>query len=284
MTNTELINAYLDNELPEAERNRFEERLDKEPKLQQELGLHKDIIEGIRNARIADLKHRLDNVPVGGATGWSTAKVLTAVAVVAVTAVAIYFLYPEAGTTDKAMSDSSAVEQAETPSTVPNTIQELPEQKNIEEQPVEEENIIPAETEKSDIKKPAEEIAKQPENKRPVIAPSFENEESQRTEVTAPDGAVLGEVVSGASNVEVEVDRTMKNLDFHYAFDNNTLKLYGNFDDDLYEILEFNSNKGKRWFLSYQDKFYGLDSAASGVTPLQEITDQKLLNVLKSIQ
>ncbi len=283
MTNTELINAYLDNELPDAERTRFEQRLNQEPQLQQELGLHKDIIEGIRNARKADLKHRLDNVPVGGAAGWSTAKVLTAIAVVAITAVTIYFLYPESNTADKALTDTSSVEQTEVP--VPEAKETLPVEEETEEPAAENTDQNTEEIVKPETAQPAEEVVeKQPENKRPVIAPSFENEEIQRADVTAPDGAVLGEVVTGVSNVEVEIERNMKNLDFHYAFDNNTLKLYGNFDDDLYEILEFNSNKGKRWFLSYQGKYYGLDSASSGVTPLKEISDQKLLNVLKSIR
>jgi len=292
MTNSELINAYLDNELNDADRLRFEERLSQEPALKQELALHQDIIEGIGNARKAQLKNRLNQVDVGGNAGWSTAQVVGTVVLVAAGIAAIYFLYPSAESTDANKATTNEITTTERPVVAQSEEDLMASEEKTET--VDEDLSAPVETEEitsAQDDQPADEEElvteneeRQPEDKRPVVAPSFDNEDAERVEVTAPDGAVLGEVVTGDTRVDVEVIRNMPNRDFHYAFEDNTLRLYGNFDADLYEIIEFNSDKGKRWFLSYQDRYYSLDSSASGIMPLKEITDNKLLDVLKNIR
>ncbi len=294
MTNSELINAYLDNELNDADRQLFEARLNEEPALRQELDIHKDIIEGIRNARKAQLKHRLNQVDVGGNAGWSTGQILGTIAIVAAGITAVYFLYPSKDAENAESAQTDIIETETLPAEDMQAEQIIEQSGEVAENA--EEEVVSNTAEEAAPKKEIteavtadagtdtnEDVERQPEVKRPVIAPSFENDDAERLEVTAPDGAVLGEVVTGTPHVDVEVIRDLPNRNFHYAFENSTLKLYGDFDDALYEILEFNSNKGKRWFLSYRGKFYNLDSSAAGLMPLREITDNKLLDVLNDI-
>ena len=289
MTNSEIINAYLDNELTAEERQLFESRLNSEPGLQQELRIHENIIEGTRDARKAELKQRLNRVDVGGHTGWSAVKIISTLAIVTAGALAVYFLYPESAQEDQPavseVTEEPVKEEIRTDQT------EAPESMTEQAEAIEEE--IAEETPEAEVKETIEratpeseqeEVTRQPEVKRPVVAPTFESTEMSGAEVTAPDGAVLEEAVTGESNLDVTVVRNMPDLSFHYAFENGTLKLYGDFDSDLYEILEFNSNKGKRWFLCYQGSYYGLDASANGVQPLREIKDNKLLDVLQNIR
>jgi hypothetical protein len=291
MTNSELINAYLDNELNEAERLQFEERLRLEPDLKEELSLHEDIIEGIRNTRKAELKHRLNQVDVGGHSGWSTAQVLGTIAIIAAGVTAVYFLYPEnesqnniETTRETVNNELRSDESIEKPAEVIQAEKEDIESTQTVDEPEEAEvysdkNVAVEENQEVTTG----EAERQPEDKRPVVAPSFDNGDAERSDVKAPDGAILGEMVTGDSRVDVEVIRNMPNRDFHYTFEDETLKLYGDFDNDLYEIFEFNSDKGQRWFLSYEDKYYSLDATATGIMPLTEIEDNKLLDVLKNI-
>ena len=278
MTNTELINAYLDNELSTADRTSFEQRLEGDSELQQELALQKDIIEGIRMARKAELKQMLNNVPVGQAPFWSTGKIVSVLAIVAIAVVGVvYFNQGEDPQPEPVQETLPPVTQDQD-----NTIID-----NMNDQPVEE--TIAEEPEVSE-EQPAEKPAKtveavetRPEDKRPVVAPDFERNDTERTDIIAPGGTILGQIVDQPTETEVEIDRTSSSYTFHYAFEPGMLKLFGDFDNELYEILEFNSSEGRNWFLEYEDKYYFLDDSTNGIQPLKEIRDERLLNILRNI-
>jgi hypothetical protein len=278
MTNTELINAYLDNELSAADRSTFEQRLQGDSELQQELALQKDIIEGIRVARKTELKQMLNNVPVGHTTFWSTGKIVSVLAIVAVAVVGVvYFNQGEDPTPEPVQETLPPVTQDQ--ENTDNTMMD-----NTVDQPVEE--TITEETSEEPVEETtevAEVIESQPEDKRPVVAPDFERNETERTDIIAPGGTILGQIVDQPTETEVEIDRANTSYAFHYAFEPGMLKLFGDFDNELYEILEFNSSEGRNWFLEYEDKYYFLDDSTNGIQPLQEIKDERLLNILRNI-
>src|SRR6478609_8420878 len=65
MNNIELIDDYLTNRLTEKEKGAFEQQLASDPSLKADVELQKNIVEGIKGARAAELKSMLNNVPIG---------------------------------------------------------------------------------------------------------------------------------------------------------------------------------------------------------------------------
>lgn len=283
MTNTELINAYLDNELSDADRLNFEQRLDGDAVLQQELALQKDIVEGIRLARKTQLKQMLNNVPVAQTTVWSAGKIAAVVAIVAATIAGIFYFMPDNNSdvpsTTTELNEPIAEKTPEV--TVGTETEETDNLQSDEEVPAQEENEPVAETTEDSVE---ENVESQPEDKRPVVAPNFEREDTERSDVTAPDGSILGDKVSTPTDTDVEINASSENYTFHYAFEPGMLKLYGDFEKELYEILEFNTAEGSVWFLEYQSKYYFLDNSSDEIRPLSEVTDAKLLEVLSNIE
>ena len=283
MTNTELINAYLDNELSDADRMNFEQRLEGDAVLQQELALQKDVIEGIRLARKAQLKQMLNNVPVAQTTAWSAGKIASVATIVAATIAGIFYFMPD-NESEVPSTATTEITEPQQPETTPEVIAEAEPNDTEENLPEEAENVVTQPMEDTTADSMEETVETQPENKRPVVAPNFEREDTERSDVTAPDGSILGEKVSTPSETEVEIETANGNYNFHYAFEPGMLKLYGDFEKELYEILEFNTEEGSVWFLEYREKFYFLDNSSSEIRPLSEVKDAKLLEVLSNIE
>src|SRR5258705_5492104 len=80
MENLELIEKYVTGKLHGPEKDAFESQLQTDPSLQSDLALQKQIIDGIKSARITALKTMLNQVPVTGVmqSGISAVKVITA--------------------------------------------------------------------------------------------------------------------------------------------------------------------------------------------------------------
>src|SRR4051812_13927913 len=61
----ELLDDYLANRLSAADKASFEKQIEADPELKQEFNTQKKLVEGIKQARLAELKSMLSNVPVG---------------------------------------------------------------------------------------------------------------------------------------------------------------------------------------------------------------------------
>lgn len=302
MTNTEKINAYFDNELNAGEKQQLENRLREDMELKREFDFQKEIIDGIREARHMQLKAMLDRVPVGGAGGatFGTGKVLGVIGIAAVIGFGIYYFYPD---------NEAPLSENETP-------KEITMQDNgiVQEDPADELNALPQENnnasevpavtegddvngnEADDQNSPATteqstpqtsdadgQEADQPreEIKNPPVAPTFENPASNDDVVKTPENIPAGKAVVASSSLEVSVQKDNRKYDFHYQIVNDKLTLYGDFDKELYEILEFNGKDGRSLFLSYQGAFYPLTRDGDKVQPLTEVTNPALLKTLK---
>src|SRR5258708_1015781 len=97
MENFELIEKYVAGQLQGAEKEVFELQLQTDTSLQGDVALQKQIIEGIKNARITELKAMLNQVPVTGImqSGVSAIKIITgAITAGAILTGAIFYFKP----------------------------------------------------------------------------------------------------------------------------------------------------------------------------------------------
>ncbi len=293
MSNTELINAYFDNELNPSEKKMFEDRLARDTELQREFKFQEDVIEGIREARRQSLKARLDKIQVGGGaaggSSWSAGKIAGMIGLAAVVGFGIYYFYPENEpmvAESPVLTESQEEEVVQPDNTIDNSTTEditaAEAEEAREETPAatteepevtsEEESAVEAEEESADIRE---------EDKNPVVAPAFEDPEMQDSDVNLPEGDLDGKAVVTSDNLEVAIDNDSRRYDFHYELENDKLTLYGDFENDLYQILEFNTDDMKAWFLSYDNNFYRLAPTKGRVEKLEQVTDGVLLQTLR---
>jgi hypothetical protein len=275
----ELLDDYLSNRLSGEERSAFEKRLESDPELKQELNIQQDFVQGIRNARVAELKSMLNNVPIVPAQGGQTSMLIKAGSWVAITGLVITgtFFYFSKDETQEIIQEPAPIEQPEeksTPATTPAPETKSPEAEVVKpEIPVKEEEKHP---EKESEKAAAPAVTKKPGLK--VYDPSKEEvvDESKYEQEQL-------EIISKAfvtSSIEVETERTHKKYTFHYVFNNGKLILYGAFEEHLYEILEFISDDKRTVVLFYKTNYYLLDINKSTPTLLTPIKDRKLLKKL----
>lgn len=279
MSNNDLINSYFEGAMTEVEKKDFLNLISTDPAMKKEFDFQQEVIGGLKNARIAQLKARLDNVAVGGGySGSIISKVALVGGVALVAGLAFYFSQSSTDTIEVAPKevvedvDDLITEQPEQEHGVSeepsNTLAEEPKAK---EEPVDNTSHKPAKKEEVEINKPQ------------LVEPLDLTEEGDE-DLEAPE-AVLNEK-SETSNpvIDVEIDNSKKKYSFHYQLKDGRLFLYGTFDKGLYEILEFNTSKGKTLYLYYKDNYYGLSKTRSEITPLSEVKDAALLNKLEQVR
>jgi hypothetical protein len=111
-----------------------------------------------------------------------------------------------------------------------------------------------------------------------VFDPTEENKEPSRRESPS---SVSESTPLHESSIAVELDSNNKRYDFHYQFKDGKLFLYGAFERNLYEIMEFFSDNKRTVFLFYKDNYYLLNEENDAVKPLTPISDPLLLKKLK---
>ncbi|HEX8039046.1 MAG TPA: hypothetical protein VF490_07830, partial [Chryseosolibacter sp.] len=140
----ELLDDYLSNRMGGAERSDFEGRLQADPDLQNEYALQRNLVQGIRDARVSELKSMLNKVPVpsgGHGSALSSKAMLGAVAII-IAAATYWFLM-----------------RSEKPALKPNAVAE---REVTGQQPVEP-STIPEEKASTDEKNPANPEATDPD-------------------------------------------------------------------------------------------------------------------------
>lgn len=285
--NLELMDDYLAGRLNEAERRAFEDNLNNDPQLKSEFELQQQLVNGVKNARIAELKAMMNNVPVPSVHGTETTTLVSKIAlwtvVAGIVATGIYFLVQEdesSVTPEKqTQQQQQSAEQPEPQQEETNTV--TPDDNTNSED--EEAPVVSDEKPSSEdkpVKSPSTPKAKKADSvKEPAINvydPTKETEEElsiQLEESKAPS-------LSKTPSITVEVAEDKK-YDFHYQFANDKLVLYGPFEKNLYEIMEFISDDKRTVFLYYQDKFYFLKDDTEKLKPLGAIQDPALIKKLK---
>lgn len=269
----ELLDDYLANRMPVEERAAFEQKIATEPELVKELKLQQGVVESLKRARMAELKNMLKNVPVPPVGTSLVTKVTIGIAVTALVATTLYFTLSEESTA--VIAEAPSTPTVETPVAPPT---EKPEET---EQPLatEEEKKEAAKTEKKSTKKSRK------KNQNPVVEPKIEvfDPTAELEEDNNAEGDLLSEsdeIATGKSTILVDIDSTSRRHTFHYKLVEDQLTLYGPFEHNLFEILEFFSEDKRTAFLYYKKSYYFIKEADK-VTALVPVQDPALLNKLR---
>jgi len=270
MENFELIEKYASGQLQGSEKEAFELQLQTDTSLQSDVALQKQIIEGIKNARITELKAMLNQVPVTGIihSGVSAVKIITgAITAGAIFTGTIFYFKPWQKETAAPIVENE-VPAVQNPKTEPDPID-----------PKEDKTSSPATSD------PNKELKKRPiaSKKQKAVHPKIEvvdptNELAK--EPTREEKHAKPQSVIVTSRIGVDINSSSSKYSFHYQFLQGKLILFGIFDSGLYEIIEVNGDTHSI-FLYYKDNYYLLNEKQSAITPLTPIKDSELVKKLK---
>jgi hypothetical protein len=288
MSNLELIDDYLTNRLNEQDRKSFEKQMDSDPALKADVELQKEIIQGLKAARAAELKAMLNNVPVGTfAFKLSPLQIASGILGAAIIATSVYFYL---NTTDN-------ITPATEISPVTDSINQQ-EQNSPELKP--DKDTTPLVNEIDNHPKPAgaeentSQLGKQETNgvdsntkqeSKPVIDlvdPTEELNENDPSPSPVKSGANNSTI--SVAKINVDINTSERKYKSHYQFTNGKLVLYGNFNNGLYEIIEVNAQQSRSLFLYYKASYFLLDETQREITPLKEISDPVLKEKLKAFR
>ncbi len=286
----ELLDQYVSNRLTGQERAAFENKLASDASLKNEFQIQERVVEKIREARVKELKTMFNSIPASeletGGTSVIT-QVALWLALAGAIGLGIYFYLDSQG--NDVRPDLSKQEQAknETPQSAdpqhqPRQREEGPAVTQDDKPSAEEEITAPSETNKDQevAQAPEPKTDEQPKGPAPidVFDPTEENKEPG--ERRNPSGVSEATPLT-KSSIVVETDNSNKKYDFHYQFKEGKLFLYGTFEKNLYEIMEFFSDNKRTVFLFYKDNYYLLNEDNDTVKPLSPINDPTLLKKLK---
>lgn len=277
----ELLDDYLSNRLSGEDKIAFEKKLETDPELSREYKIQQTLTEGIKNARVAELKSMLNNIPVAPIQG-GQASVFTKIGTVAVVAglvaTGLYFYF----SSETTITENNTTTPSEQPESIPVPDSSEPAAKTEESRTTEPEAV----TEKPAVKSP-EKVAEKSVTESKPKKPALEVYDPTKEEADAANRAFEREqleIISKAfvtSSIEVETETSDKRYTSHYVFKNGKLVLYGAFEEHLYEILEFISGEKRTVVLFHHENYYLLDINKSTPTPLSPIKDKALLKKLK---
>jgi len=272
MENFELVEKYASGQLQGPEKEAFELQLQTDASLQSDVAFQQQIIEGVKKARVTELKAMLSQVPVTGLMqlGTSAIKIMTgAVTAGAILTGTIFYFKPW---------------QKETPAQIAEN--ELPivhHEAKTEPDPIDpkEDKTSPStnEPDKETRKRPlTSKNQKAVQPKIEVVDPSSEltKDPTREQEKQAKSQSVIV-----TTRIGVEINSSSSKYSFHYQFiQGGKLILFGIFDNSLYEIIEVNGDTHSI-FLYYKDNYYLLNEKQTSITPLTAIKDPELVKKLK---
>lgn len=264
----ELLDDYVAKRLTEQDRMKFEGKLESDPQLRKEFSFQQSIVDGIKDARVAELKTMLNNIPVQPyvSQGALTTKIITSLIAAGIIASGAYYLLTKENQSE--------------------VIQDEPvEQTGIEGKS----NISSIEDSATNAEIPT--ISDNSEYKENTFTPPIKTEKTASSTKSLDEKLKrereLVKVVSSTfvtSSTEVVTDNSLSNYHFHYAFKNNKLMLYGSFEQSQYQILEFITAEEHVFFLNYKGNYYLLDDKNNTPTQLIPIMDTQLLKQLKEFR
>ncbi len=285
-----LIEAYYDGSIDPLQKAMLESKIQTDPLLRAEFDLQSQIIEGIADVRKHELKQRLSAIDVNGTGSFllgSGVKWLAAgLSVAVIFSVWLYWFTNTSENTDSIHlqnKDLMAVNESNYPP-IPTVLK-----KNLLEENEEKEvGNNKSSTSKKEIDKIQNETLE--ENHTAKVKPqsllTFQDD-NLFTPATEKDfSKTIDRDVNRnmVSETKIEfLDPIQESSHYHYKYFNNKLYLFGNFNNEPYQILELHNKGKKQLFLSYQKTIYHIESGKIDITPLTEVTDQMLILELNMI-
>jgi len=280
----ELLDDYLSNRLSPEEKALFEQKLSADSELSNEMTVQQELVKGIQNARVAELKAMLNNVPVTPLPNPGTSvlvKLAVGTAVVGVVATGIWYFNKEKAaptvstieTPAETKDDEVTGEETEiTPLITTPQEESQAEAKPQQKAESSEETTGQKAVTKPEVKSTKPEIS--------VYDPTTEDSEGTEDHINQAESEP-GALGKAEPSMAVSVDRTSKAYSFHYQYKDGKLFLYGPFEANLYEIMEFFSNNKRTVFLHYKTDYYLLKEVDDKIRPLTAITDPALITRLE---
>lgn len=274
MNEIERIDNYIANRLSAQEVEAFEKELEGNPSLKEEVQFQRQVADGIRKARAAELKRMLNNIPVSGNT-WGPGKIAATALTAGLVLTALYYYSSDndqVAATAVTTHESGKIEEQPIQKTEETTSREtmaLPEKEDKTSSPVI--KTQPKKNEEPTITTPVTKPALD------VVDPSEEmiNDNDTRTESASAKGNSIE-----VSKMEVVTSASEKKYNFHYQFQGGKLMLYGPFDKNLYEVLEIHGDS-HALFLYFKNNYYLLDEKQTKIKQLTPIRDAELLKRLR---
>lgn len=308
------IEAYLNQDMSDLDRSRFEKLIHDDPDLHEEVEMQESVMEAIRAERMLALKSGLSSVNI---SMWSTglielAKVAALVVGIGVAGVAGYQIYTNESSSgsQSTRKEKSVQEPTETVLQQPKLADKALENRvdkpsigQFESNPSNGSDPIEPKQRSSAVRKESASISYQaasPKTK-PTTKLGLESAEetSSVSEMNEPASKAVQAIStkdivvptdgitnkSALESVHPEVVIKRDNADrFHYQFSDNKLVLYADFSNKLYEVLELNQDNTKRMFFCYDSKFYQLNANQVEISPLKEVQDKGLIQILSAYQ
>ncbi len=294
----ELVSRFLEGEMTDLERINFENQLANNSNIQEEFQFQKDIIEGIKENRKAELKARLDQITIPSSNIYQYIGIKVAALITITTMIGFGAYYTFFEQEDNTASDSVITLNEANSEEVAPEVPQMPEPEIEEEMVVEEFEIETKSNEgnasantssgetTTEVKEPnKEEVIPTPSIVKPdaveAIADENIDHKDDSFEVSNNSLNNIKDVLK--NKVEVETI-SGKKRNFHYQFYNKKLFLYGDFDKTPYEILEYNADDAKLFYLYYEGKYYELNSNQMKIAPLSEIKNKDLIGELELLR
>lgn len=283
MTNNERIEAYFNNELPEADKQQLMQDINSDASLKSEFQFQESVIDGIKDYRKQELIASLDNIQVVSTGQSILLKSIGAVGIAAVVTIGTYMWVNRTDDSLLAPEETNNTEQlvAQPEETQDEVVKEIKPNSIIEEERVNNELIAePVITESvsvksDDDKSPAIPDITIPEVQEPESGTSVDVDE----DLSAPD-AMASSTIRLRSSTDVEV-KLSKKYDFHYQVKNGRLILFGNFNKSPFEVIELKTNQGISSYLYFENHFYTLANNSEEIKPLIVIVNEQLIKQLE---
>lgn len=268
MSHFDLIDDYLTNRLSGEARHQFEEAMKANSQLKEEMHFQQSVIEGIKNARINQLKTMLNNVPVGGASVLTGKLALAALSVGILVTLTYYLGFKPAYNAPAENPTNMQEAVADEPALPAEPVTDEERTTKIAEENQGEEKVAQGGS--------AQKPARRGLPKVDLVDPTADlHDQEQEVSTAKPSGTPS----PTTPTIEVAVDNSNKTYPFHYQFIADKLVLFGAFNSGLYEVIEINGAT-QTAFLYYMGQYYHLDKAESNITPLIMIRDTMLINKL----
>ena len=299
------IETYLRQEMTDLDRSGFERRMHDDADLHQEVRRQEALIGAIRQERILSLKSGLQNVNI---SLWSTgfmeiARIAAISAGLGIASLGAYYYYQQG----KAPEPVKVVQQANQKSADPATkvqseiefnksgLAEPGVQNKVEESHPEvlALNPEPLVGGSKELERTANTSAQsgtpktvknafQPETE--ALEPGLKAAQPETSrDLAQPEDGISGMTSPESIQPEVVIKRDNKDK-FHYQFSEGKLVLYADFNEKLYEVLELNQHNEKQLYLAYDGHFFVLDPSKTEISPLREVKDQNLVQILVAYQ
>ena len=300
------IDAYLRDELNPGELKEFESLMDKDPSFAQQVQFEQNIAKGLSEVRKAELKARLDAIDVspvswvgglGQLANNAVVKTLGGIAAASVIGVMIYNSNEPSEENQADMHGPLITSEINQPSEkqVDTEVWEKLNLENPADQQYSEQSEsqtfepIPAKPEIEHItganNKEVDEIEKEftPQVNVPKPGDLAKEEGLSTPDSNLPDVTASDEVVENEA-VPVDVKTVnRKNETLKYKYFDGKLFLYGDFNQNPYEILEINGVKDRKLYLYFEQKYFNID-VTDKVSELNELTDNRLIKELEIIR